>query len=68
MVKSPVEGNDIVLLKLEDPVVFSGIVFSVCLSNLKRKVHLNLLKKVTFPIDFEALRVCERTKNIELYN
>ena len=25
MVKSPVEGNDIVILKLEDPVVFSGI-------------------------------------------
>ena len=46
MVKSPVEGNDIVLLKLEDPVVFSGTVFSVCLSNLKRKVHLNLLKNL----------------------
>ena len=29
MVKSPVEGNDIVILKLEEPIVFSGTFFNL---------------------------------------
>ena len=40
MVKSPVEGNSIVLLKLDQPVVFSDFARPICLPSSDEFIHM----------------------------
>lgn len=40
MVKSPVEGNSIVLLKLDRPVTFSDFIRPICLPSSDEFIHL----------------------------
>ena len=40
MVKSPVEGNSIVILKLDNPVVFSDFARPICLPSSDEFIHM----------------------------
>ena len=40
MVESPVEGNSIVVLKLESPVVFSDFARPICLPSSDEFIHM----------------------------
>ena len=40
MVKSPVEGNSIVLLKMDQPVVFSDFARPICLPSSDEFIHM----------------------------
>ncbi len=61
MIKSPVEGNSIVLLKLDHPVAFSDFIRPACLPSSDEFIHLgaSCATLAWTTLDSEQLRLVE---------